>query len=203
VPETGKDSPRFADSASLKQWLTAHYKANGYELPGDIMAKVEAFICEREVDYCIGDSTLSTSSTTPRSNLAHTFHVVVQGTRTLVSWMAKGMQFVPQEQANARAAVCANCPFNDEPQGCTNCNMDTLRKLAEGLIGTRTTPHSSQLKACRVCSCQLAAKVWLPLRTLLDHMPDEQVARLPAHCWLVTERKQAIVNAVFTELTPT
>jgi hypothetical protein len=48
-------------------------------------------------------------------------------------------------------------------------------------------PSSKKLDVCRICHCGLEAKVWLTLPTLRNNMPQEQLDRLPSHCWLNTE----------------
>lgn len=181
VPQTGQwfEGPSLAN---LIDQLKAHYAANGYDVPGDLEQKIEDSTCARMPDYCTGNNPAPL-----KPQLALTFHTVVQGSKTLLSWFANGREFVSTEKAEKRASVCAGCQFNEPPEGCTGCNIRSLRALVEKLVGGRKTSLDSRLKSCRVCYCQLAAKVWLPQPILWRHMEDEQKERLPAHCWLVTE----------------
>lgn len=185
VPET---AVAFSGKASLTQLLDAvrqHYTASGYEVPKDLEAKIEAFLCERLDSYCIDD--FGRQPLSIGEQLSHSFHAVLQGTATLVSWVAGGSQRVAQELADSRALVCSTCPHNQPPQGCTGCNIGALTNLVAKVAGGRKTTSDAVLHSCNVCSCGLKAKVWLPLATMWPHMPERQRARLPAFCWLVKE----------------
>jgi hypothetical protein len=187
VPETGVHF-QGSNWSQLYDQLTAHYRASGYKLPDDIFQRVEDYICANVPDYCVGVGGIAVSPRSTSFPLAHTFSVVAQGTRTLASWLIGGRQYVPQSVANTRAQVCSTCAFNSVPEGCSGCNSSVLKEAVRLVVGNRTTPYDSSLKACRVCVCQLQAKVHLPLTTLLQHMPDSQQAQLPSHCWIVKER---------------
>lgn len=187
VPESGQHF-HGSNWPELQGKLTAHYNAAGYPLPDDLFERVEAYICAGAQGYCVEEAT----GMPPRdaTALALTFHVVLQGTRTLASWWIKhGRKHVPQEQADKRAAICAMCIQNQEPQGCTACNNATMKDAVSLIIGKRSTPFDSQLKACLICMCNLKGKVHIPHAPLWDNTPDAQRERLPAHCWLLTEQQ--------------
>lgn len=188
VPETGYTLKR-SNWPELQDALVAHYKASGYPLPPDLFENVEAFICANAPDFCEGGPV-----TRPKFDLAHTFSVVVQGTRTLSNWLVGGRTYVPQLVAEKRASICVTCVYNTEPQGCTGCNSKVLAEAVQLVVGKRATSFDSRLHACRVCACQLKAKVHLPLANLLKYMPAEQQALLPPHCWLVGERELSAVE---------
>lgn len=186
VPETGQD---FSEPSldSLIQKLLHHYKANGYTPPADLPILIEDFVCNRIPDYCTGNEPIK-----PRfiAGMAHTFHMVVQGTRTLISWAGQGFQKVSIERSEVRAEICVSCPNNQEPEGCTACNINGLRDLTDKIAGKQTTKYDGALKACKVCSCQLKAKTRLPIEALWPHMSGEQKAALPERCWLIQEAKE-------------
>lgn len=190
VPETGQEFNGPSLDALIQQ-LLAHYRANGYVEPPDLPLKVESYVCNRVPEYCTGNEPIKTSFT---AGLAHTFHVVFQGTRTLASWAGQRFEKVPIAQAEKRAAACATCAYNQEPEGCTACNIGALRDLTSKIAGNQSTPYDAQLKACKICSCQLVAKTRLPHRVLWPNMSEEQKQQLPAHCWLVTESPEAILR---------
>lgn len=190
VPETGQLFSG-ASLSDLVSQLHAHYRANGYDTPlGGFRDLIEDYICAETPETCDASYVrppTQTESTGLASNLAHTFHTVMQGTATLVSWLAGGGERVSQQTADARAATCATCPENVEPQGCTGCNIGALRAVADRVAGKRTTPSDGALKSCRICACHLRAKVWLPLKVLTNHMPPKQQAALPGYCWIKQE----------------
>lgn len=199
MPETGQEFHGHSEYQVISQ-LKASYKANGYPEPADYKGMIEAYVCSKTPEYCTGGG----PAFQPIEGFS--FHTVLQGLRTIGQWswqsLKKGArQFVPQAQADARARTCAfggkggqPCNFNDEPQGCTNCNAPSMREAIRIVVGDRRTPFDEQLKACRVCQCGLKAKVHLPHAVLYDNMPADQIARLPSHCWLVTEADATLVT---------
>ena len=191
VPETGQDFDG-SNPDELLQRLQYHYKATGYEQPSDLARKIEDYICDQHPDYCGGQPRATKTNTF--TAFANTFHMVLQGTRTLASWLVDGKERVEPKVANARGAVCVGCSENQEPQGCTSCNMGVLREAVRKIAGNRTTDHGDALKACRVCGCDLKAKVHLPHDVLWRNMPHAQKEKLPAHCWLIKERLDVLTQ---------
>lgn len=201
VPETGQ---RFEGSSlsELMHNLAAHYRAAGYPQPPNLARLVEDQICADRPEGCGGTPRATHSDDAMRQGwlkgLKHTFTNVVTGTRTLAAWIAGGRHYVDADTANSRAAVCIACPENVEPQGCTGCNLKTLHEVVRGVVGSRTTPHDTRLKACKVCGCDLRAKVHLPHKVLWEHMADSQKTALPAHCWLIKGQLDALTSGPTT-----
>jgi len=186
VPQTGQFF-RGSNWPQLQEQLLAHYRATGYSAPADLFEAVEDFICANNPDYCHSEAS---SLKQALSQLSHSFTNVLTGTKTLTSWVAKGRPFVSQEQAEARATVCVGCQFNTEPQGCSGCNQGVLRDAISLVIGKKGTSKDGQLSSCRICSCAIKVKVWLPLASITDHMPLERQHALPDHCWIVKEKHE-------------
>lgn len=185
VPETGQTFSG-ASEYDLITKLQAHYRVNGYPYPDDMPKLIEHYVCSSEPGYCHDGTGRPALKWT--NKLAHTFHVVLQGSTTLGHWLLGGRKFVDQAVADRRSATCTQCALNEEPQGCTSCNAGALRDVVTKLVGSRRSAHHDRLKACKVCHCQLAVKVWMPLPVLLQHMPEEQQEQLPGHCWLRAEQ---------------
>lgn len=116
-----------------------------------------------------------------------TLEDVKRGTATLVDWFLHGREKVDRNVATQRAKTCASCYANKDPVGCGSCSANVLREIADKIVGGDSTDYDGFLKACAICGCQTRAKIWLPLNLLRRHMPEDQVARFPAHCWLLTE----------------
>jgi hypothetical protein len=94
-------------------------------------------------------------------------------------WMKEGHSWVPQEEAERRAAICAACPENQHIAGCSGCR-NLVGKLT-GLLGGRKTEHDSKLQGCRVCGCSNVAQVHIPLAALSKGIKDDM--EFPEHCW--------------------
>lgn len=110
---------------------------------------------------------------------------VINGTRTLSHWLlkAKGKKVEPAE-AERRAAICSTCYMNADPTGCSNCSLNSLKEIANLVVGGATTAYDSRLKSCRACGCSLKAKIHLPLDILRDNLNETQMSSLPEFCWL-------------------
>lgn len=191
VPETGQLF-RGVSEYQLKSQLEAHYKANSLPIPADISDRIEQFICAQEPDYCTDSHGMKPVGW--KEGALHDFKTVIQGTRTLAAWLLGGKKYVDPAQAESRASTCLNCIQHDTPQGCTSCNSKELKRVVQLVVGDRRTKVHDHLKSCRVCHCQLAAKVQLPHSVLWSNMPAEQRERLPKTCWLITEQPQTITT---------
>ena len=99
--------------------------------------------------------------------------------RVVTTWMATGSNFVPQEEAERRAAICRACPERGDIEGCTPCSK--LLETVTRLLGNRATKYDGELKGCGVCSCSNQVQVHIPLEVLHKGVtPDMQ---FPPHCW--------------------
>ena len=188
VPETGQLFRGVSEYQLLCE-LEAHYRANQLKKPDGLSDKIEAFVCEQEPDYCTDQHGQPVQD--GKRSIFHEIRNVLQGTATLLAWKVKGEPLVPATLADERAAVCASCPMNAEPQGCSSCNAKVLKDAVEAVVGSRQTSFHNQLKSCKVCSCALPAKVQLPISSILRFMPQTQLDLLPQPCWINKERFSA------------
>lgn len=184
VPETGQTF-RGVSEYQLLMELQAHYRANSLKQPDDLSTRIEQFVCEQEPDYCT-DAHGQPIRDGKRS-FVHDIKSVLQGTATLLTWKLSGAGLVDAATADRRAATCASCNFNVEPEGCTSCNAKVVKEAVTQIVGTRQTALHNQLKACRICQCHLQAKVQLPLASIMRFMPQDQFTQLPQHCWILKE----------------
>lgn len=180
TPESGQVFTGV-NEAQLLDHLRSHYRANNWDLPSNIRDLIEQQICEKQRDYCV--DTGGRPPVSPSKAAAVAFHLIKDYTLRLLN--APGR--VQQEQADARAAVCATCTENVEREGCSNCNMGVLRDLVVKIKGNRVTKSEEQLKVCRVCLCENRAKVWLTLEDLKKLTNKQEWEALPTTCWMRTE----------------
>jgi hypothetical protein len=96
----------------------------------------------------------------------------------LKAWMPK-REWVAEEEAERRAAICAACPQNIEVTGCTGCH--NIVNTITGFLGNRATGYDDQLKGCRVCGCSNRAQVHVPLDVLHKGVTPE--IEFPTECW--------------------
>lgn len=93
-------------------------------------------------------------------------------------WM-KGREFVPQEEAERRAEICAACPENQRVEGCSGCR-NLVGRLTQ-LLGRRKTKQDSKLQGCRVCGCSNVAQVHIPMEALSKGIKADM--QFPDNCW--------------------
>jgi hypothetical protein len=99
---------------------------------------------------------------------------------TFSNWLGQGAQWVSQEEAERRAAICVSCPHNQVVNGCWGCK-GPLNWIV-GMLAGRRTSRDADLQQCEKCFCTLVAKVHIPLSAMLEG--QEPVADLPEHCWM-------------------
>jgi len=164
----------------LRDWVTAHCRANGYPPISDI--EIQTQQCERldpvTADrYCEGEGNLVRGT-------GLNWREVWAGTKVLASFLLAGKPLVSKDEANRRASICARCPRNvrfDKPCGglCAE-----LAEVVAAIVGDQSTHFDGRLDACSICKCHLKSKVWIPLEILKKHESDEHQQEYPEKCWL-------------------
>jgi len=131
-------------------------RANGAPIGTEFAQEIERDICATYPDEC--------DNVPPgvRRKAFWSMGEIVGGTLVMIQNRLQGTQFVSQEEANRRAAICANCPravFFSKP--CTGLCRELVNVLAG--TGDKRTPFDHDLRACGVCGCWLKVSVWFPL----------------------------------------
>lgn len=146
---------------------------------------IEDIVCRQLIDrgcaeYCID----SEHSFLPIvTGFKVTFDQVKRGTLTIASNLIRGNPLVEQAEADRRSRLCAKCPYNVDPEGCTPCTMGAVRSLVKAVVGNRVTVEEASLKSCAFCGCFNASQVWFPLDVLQKFMRKEINDNLPGFCW--------------------
>lgn len=91
------------------------------------------------------------------------------------SFIESGASFVPQEEADRRAAICERCPLNVPVSGCFGCAG--IANAAMDFVAQRKTAKDEALQSCNVCGCFLRVKVWMPEESM------SQGQEWPKWCW--------------------
>lgn len=189
-----KANPRFGlstDQLTVENELEAYTEARMRSIPGG-----EAYLIEG------APPSHGSFPTPPRQrrvvgeiagHVASEAKKVVAGVGLISSWLGSGLTPVAQDLANKRAAICAGCQFNQEP--------NALQKL-EGAAGQAlhlilqakndmklVTPDDDKLKTCIICNCKLTAKVWTPIEHVWSNLKPEVAASLDPACWQIQEKR--------------
>lgn len=147
---------------------------------------IEQRICDEVPTYCSGSGPELKPVMSARRR---TIHEVISGTKTIGSWLvqrAMGKGTVEPEEASRRAKICIGCAENQEPTGCSSCNMAAKNQILERLVPFAIA-EDGQLKSCRPCGCMLSVKVKVAKEILVKNMPGYVSKELPGHCWLKEE----------------
>jgi hypothetical protein len=155
--------------------VAAHRRNMEYPMGTDIAKEIEEWICDRipfkdQAEWCD-----TTSLTPPRTRVHWT--MVQSFLQTAGAWLLADRQLVPQEEAERRAAICADCPFNVGMSGCAVCYA-TLNGL-RGSMMHRSTSQDDKLQACGICGCDNKTQAHIPLNVLAKGVPHTY----PNFCW--------------------
>jgi hypothetical protein len=109
---------------------------------------------------------------------------VVTGTTTIANWAIHGFKQVDQALADSRADTCSRCYYNVQIGGiCGACQH--LQNFTAKFTNGRRTSSEPFLKACAVCKCSLAVKVWVPIESIEAANPN--LGEFPDFCWIKKE----------------
>lgn len=114
-------------------------------------------------------------------------------TRALEDWLGAGGTPVPQELANARAAVCVPCRANQG--GWTRTLTVPAARAVRAYLEHKNrmklaTPHDPQLQSCKACTCVLTLKVFQPIQHIKDNTSPETFEKHREYnpdCWVLRE----------------
>lgn len=142
---------------------------NGLDLSTGWRERIEAEICEQ----CqLGPKRCTYEAPPVYAPKRLTLHDIMVFLAVVKSWVSTGREWVSQEEANRRAAICAACPNNVVIEGCTSCSR-LVEKITE-VIGNRSTPYDGMLNGCQVCGCAGKVHVHLPIQVLARGVNENQ-----------------------------
>jgi hypothetical protein len=158
---------------SLVEDVRAHLKGNGLPVDPNLSLSMQEFWC-REVSA-------ENCSEPANPNMKDTVAMAERFLRTAKAFVFSGAEKVPQEEAERRAAICADCPMNVTGNFCTSCFMRNMVASTVAMVSGWKTSKDDKLKACGVCSCDLKIKVHVPK----DQMNYKELDGLWAEkCWM-------------------
>lgn len=160
---------------SLVMKVAAHRGNNGI-VSENLAADVEDQICQRmdpkdQRKRCVTGKRLPSHVS---------WHEVEAFLKTTGQFLVGGGVPVPQEEAERRAAICADCPLNIPMGGCSACKVTV--DVFRGTILKRATSVDAKLKNCGVCKCENHAQVHIPIEALRAGTGDLDYSPNPL-CW--------------------
>jgi len=214
-PQTGWHSSPGLDFYATVREIIAHRKQNPrfasqwHTDPESVAAELDYYTCLRihfDPQFCTNNPTtvsedvkkkLRILSQPPASQPKSAAVVVARvenaaaGIGVVLDWLGDSLEPVPQELAEARAAVCAECPQNGRPdfiqrlEGWAASGVKELLELKNGM--ELKTSKDDQLHHCQICDCALKLKVHAKMEHIKAHTGQRVMDLLPAYCWYKTE----------------
>lgn len=95
-------------------------------------------------------------------------------------------EFVSKEVADARAAICKDCPCNVFPD--KDMFVRWSDDIASASVGDKKSEHFELLGNCSACSCLMKAKVWYSGPLELSNAEKDKMGRCNNKCWQILEK---------------
>jgi hypothetical protein len=174
-PETGHVSKSETYQSWVQEALT-HRRANNLHTPAGFIFEMEDQLCSTlPAGWCKG-----VDPNMPRVDMRFNLRDVWNWGSAHVNMLLSG-GFVPQEEAERRAKICAGCQMNIRAEGCTGC-ADVATIFTSGLA-KRSTSSDMFLRNCAVCRCFLRALVHFP-QSVVDKVHAGIIdTAFPSFCW--------------------
>jgi len=167
----------------LVERIRAHRIANNFPVGLEFEQEIEDQLCLNHPDEC---------SHVPEGMPVRTrlsLNDVLNGTRVMMQFYAKGKPLVSHAEAEARAETCSKCPLNiDFSKPCSMGICGELKQLVDSIIDHKQTKYDSQLRSCQICGCYLSAAVHLPLDVQCVGVTEKmktyfEFAKQQSRCW--------------------
>lgn len=157
---------------SLITAVRQHMAGNGIKEPLTLELVMGDFICQYVPDWC-EELRPEREAKVSAWKMMKKFYRAVEA-----AWH---LGQVSQEEAERRAAICAQCPMNADQivDFCIGCSTRDLVAKIAGYMQSKHTSKDQKLKTCAKCGCALKLKVWM--RT--ESMQDSEI-EWPSWCWM-------------------
>lgn len=163
---------------SLVKTVRAHLEGNALPLPASLDATMQDWWCRNvtSVDCAEPITQEAMAKAVSLQTLAKRF------LQSMIAWARSGEGFVPQEEAERRAAICVGCPKHGVVECRGGCGFTLILNTAMAFFGAKETKQGDALKQCQVCGCFLKASVHVPLAA---QQYDDLQGQWPADhpCW--------------------
>jgi hypothetical protein len=180
-PETGYVMQSIVWEELVRR-VASHRVANGIAVAPGWEVRLEHDVCEQAQH---GGRVCQYTTDATAANRPVNRSDVLNFLRVAANWLPN-REWVPQEEADRRAGICAKCPLNIKADGCASCR-NLVGEVVE-FLGARTTSHDRELEACGVCGCSNKAQVHIPMTALAKGVSADMA--FPEWCW----KREAVVG---------
>ncbi len=176
---TDEDTGYTVAARTHADWIYGaklHRQSNNLPVPPDFESKMESQLCDQlPPGWC------NRAPDEGWVNTRFSWQDIANGMKAFGDLMFGGFQFVPQEEADRRARICATCYLNQPVPGCSTCRKIT--EFIHGDVANQKTEWDHKLQACSICHCALQVAVHYPMDALEKVSNPAHQALYPPHCW--------------------
>jgi len=106
------------------------------------------------------------------------------GAAEIAEWLGSGGEVVPQELAQERADICKFCHQNVKVGLMKAAVAEAAKRAldAKNKLELRVDGEKS-LGECGTCGCVLRLLVWYPQKKIQPYLEENEMRRIPHHCW--------------------
>jgi hypothetical protein len=142
---------------------------------------IHNYVCANFPGSCLSGGYRPTTAAPTAVSDGSSFQQFVPLIQRIGEWIGflgdTGISFVPINESDRRAAICAKCRQNVRWEvSCGPC-VTELNTNTTRILGSRKTRYDEELKGCRLMGWSNRIAVWLDLEKI-------DKAALPAHCWM-------------------
>lgn len=120
------------------------------------------------------------------------------GVALMIDWLGQGLKPIEQNEAQARADICLQCPENQDGgffQKIDAVAAQQVKKLVEIKNDLKLSVKGEEnLKSCLKCDCWNPLSVFAPMDMVLKHISPEVLKTVPTKCWKVTKQNETQIN---------
>lgn len=174
-PDTGY-AYRASDRASLMRLIITYRAQNKLPAIEELSAILDNYLCNLPIH---------SGSCHPAPPLKRGLLAYVKGGIALVQNLWYN-ETVSQEVADARSAICKDCPLNQFPD--KGAFVAWSDDIAVASVGSKRSLHHDELGNCVGCGCPLRAKVHFGGKiTLTEKERTEMKTGSEGRCWQIKE----------------
>jgi hypothetical protein len=177
-PDTKFEFAAHATLLALCVSVSKHRAANDLEVPPNLPAIVEDWIC-RHIPIEMTSAHKKAAIVGHRGPFSAT--AVRQITQTMLrQWRRAGRKTTSIQEAAKRADVCIDCVQNTQKTGCQSCNGE--RNWVQSFLGRKGT-RDAKLYVCAVDATMNLASIHMPPGVIQGSIPLQVATRFPESCW--------------------
>lgn len=122
-------------------------------------------------------------------NLREELKADIVGAALIRDWLGDGGETIDTDQANARIAVCMNCPWHQPAKWWSIFFKNPVARAIKLTLEYKNRVNlrledEDKIGMCDLCKCCLRLKAWCPISRIRESMPVDVLNNAPSFCWM-------------------